>query len=231
MPLELLTITPEIGAPFTALFNPEKYTVTKSVQLADIGIPGLDSPVVQYIRGQNEKINLELFFDTTDHGMVGDVTDVRGYTAQVYQLLKINGDLHAPPRVFLNWGTAGNLTSVGASIQPWLVLESISEEFNLFSPDGIPLRAKLTVAFREAWTIDQQLQVTPRHSADRTNLYTVRIGDTLSGIAHTQYHDATNWRPIAVANNLANPRLLQTGMVLTIPPAASAAQSTTRGGG
>jgi hypothetical protein len=232
MPLELLTISPENGVPFTALFNPEKYTVTKSVQLADIGIPGLDSPVVQYIRGQNEKISMDLFFDTTDDGMVGDVTDVRGYTLQVYQLLKINGDLHAPPRVLLTWGTSGQLTSFGASIQPWLVLESISEEFNLFSPDGIPLRAKLSVTFREAWTIDQQLQVTPRHSADRTALYTVKIGDTLSGIAYAQYNDATNWRPIAVANNLANPRLLQTGMVLTIPPATTATQfATTAGGG
>ena len=50
------------------------------------------------------------------------------------------------------------------------MLESISEEFNLFSPDGIPLRAKLAVTFREAWTIDEQLQVTPRHSSDRTKL-------------------------------------------------------------
>ena len=233
MPLELLTISPENGSPFTVLFNPEKYTVSKSLQLAEIGIPGLDSPVVQYIRGQNEKISMELFFDTTDYGTVGNVIDVRESTSQVYQLLKIDGDLHAPPRVFLTWGTSGQLTSFGASIQPWLVLESISEEFNLFSPDGIPLRAKLNVTFREAWTIDQQLQVTPRHSADRTTLYTVKVSDTLSGIAYAKYNDATNWRPIAVANNLANPRLLQTGMVLTIPPTATTATQspTTAGGG
>jgi hypothetical protein len=233
MPLDLLTMSPENGAPFTVLFNPEKYTVSKSLQLAEIGIPGLDSPVVQYVRGQNEKISLELFFDTTDNGMVGDVTDVRESTSQVYQLLKIDGDLHAPPRVLLTWGTSGQLTSFGASIQPWLVLESISEEFNLFSPDGIPLRAKLSVTFREAWTIDQQLQVTPRHSADRTTLYTVKNGDTLSSIAYAQYNDATNWRPLAVANNLANPRLLETGMVLTIPPSAPTATQPpmTAGGG
>ena len=86
MPLEHLTISPEVGAPIAALFNPERYTVSKSFQLAEIGIPGLDSPVVQYVRGQNEKISMELFFDTTDGGMIGEVTDVRDSTTAVYQL-------------------------------------------------------------------------------------------------------------------------------------------------
>lgn len=232
MALEHLTITTELGDEIDAMFNPERYTVSKSLQLAELGIPGLDSPVVQYVRGQNEKISMELFFDTTDDGMTGDVTDVRESTTQVYQLLKIDGDLHAPPRVTLTWGTSGQLTSHGASIQPWLVLESISEEFNLFSPDGIPLRAKLSVTFREAWTIDEQLQVTPRHSGDRTTLYTVKRRDTLSQVAYLLYNDATAWRLIAEANNLANPRLLQPGMVLTIPPKTmTSTQPVTAGGG
>jgi nucleoid-associated protein YgaU len=226
MPLEHLTIIPESGRSITALFNPERYTVSKSLQLVDIGIPGLDSPVVQYVRGQNEKINMELFFDTTDKGMTGpSVTDVRTETTKVYKLLKVDGELHAPPRVILEWGSSGKLTSHGASIPPWLVLESLTEEFNLFSPDGIPLRAKLTVTFREAWTIDEQLQVTPRHSGDRTKLYRVKRGDTLSQVSYTLYNDAAAWRPLAEANNLANPRLLEPGMVLTVPPVTTSVRS------
>lgn len=233
MPFENLTITPERGNPITALFNPERYTVSKSLQLAEIGIPGLDSPVVQYVRGQNEKISMELFFDTTDSGMTGDVTDVRGMTTQIYQLLKVNGELHAPPRVTLHWGNGDQLTSHGTNIPPWLVLESISEEFNLFSPDGVPLRAKLTVSFREAWTIDEQLAVTPRHSSDHTKLHRVVRGETLSQIAYAEYNDPDAWRPIAEANTLANPRLLQPGAVLVIPPAATrgTAPVTSAGGG
>ncbi len=88
MPLEKLTILPENSGPIVALFNPERYTVSKSVQLAEVAIPGLDAPVVQYVRGQNEKVSMELFFDTTDLGMVDPVKDVRIMTAQVYQLLK-----------------------------------------------------------------------------------------------------------------------------------------------
>src|ERR1700758_3155372 len=79
-------------------FNPEKYSLTKGVQVAEIVIPGLDSPVLQFIRGQNEKITLELFFDTTDLGMVDNVEDVRNQTVEIYDLLKIDSETHAPPR-------------------------------------------------------------------------------------------------------------------------------------
>ena len=218
MAFERLIILPERGAPITAMFNPEKYTVSKSLQLAEIGIPGLDSPVVQYVRGQNEKISMELFFDTTDAGMTGNVTDVRSLTGPVYQLLKVNGELHAPPRVRLQWGTAGHLTSQASSTSPWLLLESASQELNLFSPEGVPLRAKLTVTFREAWTIEAQLQDTPRHSSDHTKLHRVQRGETLSQVAYVEYQDPALWRPIAAANNLANPRQLQPGMQLVVPP-------------
>ena len=228
MPMEKLTILPENRGPFQALFNPERYTVSKSVQLAEVGIPGLDAPVVQYVRGQSEKITMELFFDTTDLGMTDPVVDVRTLTSQVYQLLKVDSNLHAPPRVKLAWGSAGQLTSYGASISPWLVLESVSEEFSLFSPAGVPIRAKLNVSFREAWTIEQQLQVTPRHSSDRTTLHRVVRGETLAQIAAAMYNDPTQWRLIADANQLANPRLLTPGQVLTIPPSPTAG---TTGGG
>jgi Contractile injection system tube protein len=82
-------------------------------------------------------------------------------TTSVYRLLKINKELHVPPRLLLRWGTGQQMTGHGAGIEPWMVLDSISEEFTLFSPAGIPLRAKLTVSFGEAWTIQEQLQIAP----------------------------------------------------------------------
>src|SRR5271166_3735488 len=82
-------------------FNPEKYSLTKGVQIAEIGIPGLDSPVLQFVRGQNEKVTLELFYDTTESGMVNNPQDVRNKTVQIYDLLKINSATHAPPRCML----------------------------------------------------------------------------------------------------------------------------------
>src|SRR5215471_5403510 len=104
MAFENLTIVPETGKEIKAKFNPEKYKASRGVQFAEIAIPGLDAPVVQFVRGQSEKITLELFFDTTDEGMVDPVTDVRTLTSQVYGLMRVLSDTHAPPRVRVTWG-------------------------------------------------------------------------------------------------------------------------------
>ena len=50
-------------------YNPTELSWDKSAQFAEIAIPGLDAPLQQFVRGQAEKLTLELFFDTTDHGM------------------------------------------------------------------------------------------------------------------------------------------------------------------
>ena len=50
-------------------FNPTEYTLAKGAQIAEIAIPGLDSPVLQFIRGQTQTLKLELLFDTTEGGM------------------------------------------------------------------------------------------------------------------------------------------------------------------
>ncbi len=209
---------PKSGNMIEVQFNPEKYSLTKGVQIAEIGIPGLDSPVLQFVRGQNEKITLELFFDTTGSGMVNNPQDVRMKTGQIYGLLKINPETHAPPRCRLTWGDGSQFFSFGSSLpDPRCVVESVNEEFNLFSPSGVPLRAKLTVTFREYKTIDEQLAETRKHSSDRTKARTTQRGETLSFIAWKVYGDSTQWRPIADANNLDNPRLLVAGSQLIIP--------------
>lgn len=227
MALEKLTIEcaekPAAFEPIRAMFNPERYTVNKAVQLAEIAIPGLDGPLTQFIRGQSEKITMELFFDTTVWGMTeateGGVTrqlkDVRVETGRVYRLLKIDPETHAPPRCHLLWG--GKLFSYGSNLSARCILESVSEEFQLFSPGGVPLRAKLNVSFREYKTLEDDLQETPRHTSDRTKVVTVKRGQTLSHIAWQEYRNPGAWRAIAEANQLDNPRFLTPGTKLTIP--------------
>jgi len=219
MAFKRLKITPEIGPEFEVLYNPERYTLNKGVQYAEINIPGLDSPVLQFVRGQNEKITVELFYDTTDRGMVGGVTDVRTETVKIYDLLKILPSTHAPPRCKLQWGEGGQLFSFGSSLESRCVLESVSEEFSLFSPEGVPLRAKLNVTFREYKTVEEQVAENPRHSADRTKVRLVQRGQTLSLISWLEYGDPTQWRRIADKNALANPRIVPPGTALRIPRA------------
>lgn len=218
MALEHLTITPEGGTPIKAKFNPERYTVTKAVQIAEIAIPGLDSPVQQFVRGQTEKVTFELFFDTTEFGMVDGVKDVRDLTGPIYQLMKVRKKTHAPPRCRLEWGQGRKLLSYGTRVSPpWCLLESVTEEFTLFSPSGVPLRAKLNVTFREAWSIEDQLKETPRESGDRTKAVPLGPGQTLTHLAYQEYGDAGAWRPIADANDLDDPRSVTPGQMLRVP--------------
>lgn len=217
---EKLTIEVEDGREkaVVAQFNPERFTLSKAAQFAEVAIPGLDSPVLQFVRGQNERISFELFFDTTSHGIAGDdVKDVRDLTAPVYHLLKIRKETHAPPRCRLRWGHAGKIFSFGSSLDARCVLESVSEEFSLFSPSGIPLRARLTVTFREYKTVEEQVGETVKHSADRTRDYDVRSGQTLDLIAYLHYGDPGAWRAIADANNIDDPTRIAPGSRLRIP--------------
>lgn len=217
MPLAKLTIVTEDGqTTIRARYNPEKYSVNKAVQYAEIGIPGLDEPVLQFVRGQNEKVTLDLFFDTTEQGMVENVSDVRTLTKPVYQLLIVNTASHAPPRFSVDWGVGRSLFGQGNS--PSLcVLESMNEEFTLFAPTGEPLRAKLTVTIRLASTVKLQFQQVPRHSPDRTTVVNVVRGQHITDIAYQQYGDSTLWRPIADKNAIANPRFLSPSTTLAVP--------------
>ena len=217
MPFARLTIiTEDRSTTISARYNPEKYSVNKAVQYAEIGIPGLDEPVLQFVRGQNEKVTLDLFFDTTEYGMVDNVTDVRTLTLPVYQLLIVNPETHAPPRFTVDWGTGHSLFGQG-QYKSLCVLESMNEEFTLFAPTGEPLRAKLTVSIRMAATVKVQFQTNGRNSPDRTKIVIVVRGQRISDIAYQKYGDPTLWRPIADANGITNPRFLQPGSSLTVP--------------
>ncbi len=217
-PEKLIITSEDLGSDYRVevLFNPERYTLNKAVQIAEIAIPGLDSPVLQFVRGQNEKITMELFFDTTQFGMVDNVKDVREETRKIYDLVKINPETHAPPRCSLRW--KDELFSFGYSPASKCVVESVNEEFNLFSPSGVPLRAKLNVTFREYKIIEDQLKETRRKSADRRKVRVLGRGMTLSHLAGIEYDDPGEWRLIAEANNIDNPRLVAAGTKLSVPP-------------
>lgn len=195
-------------------FNPAEYTISKGVQIAEIAIPGLDSPILQFVRGQNEKLTLDLFFDTTldqdkkAAAMDTTAVDVRTKTRAIYELTKVQAKTHAPPRVTFSWG----------SLSFNALVESVQQKFTLFNPKGIPLRATLSVTFREYKTLKDQLKNPARGSADHTKRRIVQRGDTLSGIAAEEYTDPGAWRRIAEVNDIVNPRQLAPGTVLAIPP-------------
>lgn len=189
-------------------FNPTEYTLQKGAQIAEINIPGIDSPILQFIRGQNEKLTLELFFDTTDQGMGDDATDVRTLTAPMYQLVKIQSNSHALPRVTFRWG----------SLAFPAIVESLQQRFTLFNPQGVPLRATLSTTFREYKTLEDQISQLNLRTADHYSTYDIRARDTLSRIAGIVYHDPSAWRALAAKNPGVDPQRPEPGTRLLVPP-------------
>ncbi len=184
-------------------FNPTEYQLSKQNTFAEIGIPGLESPPIQFVRGASEKLTTELLVDTSD-----TLDDVRTrYVDRLRGLMNINAELHAPPIIRLVWDT-----QVFRG-----VLESLSVTYTMFRPDGVPLRAKLGVSLKEYRPVKMQVRERPTASPDFEKSYTTQRGDTLPSIAFRMYRDPRLWRPIARANAIRDPRTLPPALVLRVP--------------
>ena len=190
------------GQSFNVFFNPEEYTLNKDNNFAAQAIPGLSGPLLQFVNGNMRTLEMELFFDTTDAR-----TDVRSETQKVVGLLDIDSTLHAPPVLRVSW----------ASLQFRCVLARVSQKFTMFLEDGSPVRARLNVTFNEFLDPDTEAKEVNRQTADFTKVHVVKRGDTLSRIAAALYDNPAVWRPIAIANNLSDPRDISIGQSLAIP--------------
>ena len=208
MPLKKLKIKIETsGDELTVLYNPEEYTVNKDNNFAVQSVPGLGSPIVQFVNGNQRTLEVELLFDTYDTPSLPK-SDVRDQTKQIVGLLSIDGELHAPPVLRVTM----------ASLNLRCVLSRVSERYLMFMPDGVPVRARLNCTFIEFVDPAQEAQAANLQTADFSKVHVVAIGETLSGIATAVYEDPALWRPIALANGLANPLRIAVGDRLRIPP-------------
>jgi LysM repeat protein len=185
------------------MFNPEEYTLSRDNNFASQAIPGLSSPLLQFVHGNLRTLEMELFFDTFEQRR-----DVREVTQQVVGLLDIDPELHAPPVLRVAW----------ASLQFRCVLARASQKFILFFPDGRPARAKIAVSFQEFVDPGRENREVKRQTANFSKAHAVVQGETLSAIAGRFYQDPRQWRPIAIENALDDPRALTVGQTLLIPP-------------
>lgn len=185
------------------LFNPNEYTVERSNEFSWDDLPGLDLPVAQFVSGDDASLSMQLFFDTYELQQ-----DVRDHTSKIEKLLDIDSDLHVPPLCEFVWGT---FCFPG-------VLTQATQRFTMFLNSGIPVRATIDITIKKTVNVTQQMQGTPRYSADRTKQRVLKQGEQLWLIANEEYEDSGHWRDIAGANNIDNPRMLESGRRLVIPP-------------
>lgn len=216
--LKKATITVLDGAEknkvISVLFNPTEYSFERTNSYKATAVPGLGSPLIQFVNGESDHLSLDLFLD--------DYTDPNGPTslqqkeqnpvakrlADISKLLDIDRDLHAPPPVRFNWGP----------MEFTAVIEKLGRKVTMFHPDGTPARATLSVSFKEYRTLRKQLEDPRRESADKSKRRVVVGRERLWLIAAREYDDPNEWTRIAAANDLDDPREIKPGDWLLVPP-------------
>jgi nucleoid-associated protein YgaU len=209
MPLEkAILINTTSGDRIAVQFNPEEYTLHRDNTFAQAAVFGLSAPLLQFAHGNMQTIALELLIDTYEaHAGSAAQSDVRALVRKVTDLMNIDPTTHAPPVVLFSWGLL-SFTCVLASAQ---------QKFIMFRPDGVPVRARVTVTLNEYTNADQESKEVKRETADYTKLYVTAQGETLSSIAARVYDNPATWRPIAIRNGLDETRHVAPGTTLLIP--------------
>ena len=215
------------GQIVSVMFNPDELRLEQGNTFAEVGVPGLDTSPVQYVRGRARALTMQLFFDSYEIR-----EDVRAYTSSVVSLLDTDPKTHAPPVLVFTMGT----------FRFQCVLVDAAQRFTMFLPvgqrnagaqllvdpapgvcahrRGCPARGVLRLADRVRRRDAGGGAIRSAATGERVHL-TIR-GDTLSGIAAAELGDAARWRDIANANDIDDVFNIAPGTPLIIPPKSGA---------
>ena len=184
------------------MFNPTDYGIDRGAHYADLPVPGLATPILQFVRGEAAVLSVELFLDgSTGRGSVEENLQA------LRRLIQIDEELHAPPVCAFEWGGE---RFVG-------VVTSLKEKYTLFDEAGGIKRARVTLSMKSYRAVEVQSRELKRASPDRSRVRVLREGETLAMIANEAYGDPRLWRVIADANGIGRPRFVAPGTPLRIP--------------
>jgi hypothetical protein len=211
----------------TVQFNPETLKVSFANQLATPDGAGdqRGTPARQFVGAGTTKLSVQLWFDATaplptgalPDGQTG-TDDVRKLTQRVAYFItpvknNANPPQFVPPAVRFLWG----------SFQFDGIMESMEESLEFFSRQGHPLRASITLnisqqkitefAFRDAQGAGAGFGGVAGMMPGTRPLTQATAGATMQGLAGSQGR-AADWKAIAAANNIENPRLLAPGQLI-----------------
>lgn len=210
---------PLIPLMLTPMYNPATLSITTSNKFDKTAklLKGVTKQ--KFLRRKPRTIsNLELFFDgtgtspsaSTGNGINSAFGNNIFLQLQTFQkiALGIEGVNHRPKFFLFVWGTF---------VFPG-VITSIAINYNLFDSNGIPIRAKATLAVEEHIE-DTALNAALRLlSPDLTQSRVVKAGDNLHNLAKEIYNDDSLYLELARVNNLKNYRKLIPGQTLIFPP-------------
>jgi hypothetical protein len=190
-------------------FNPENLSLTKTIDWKEEARIGNDAPKLTFGGGKAEDLTIPLLFDTTDTGK-----DVRKSYEVLLDLALIDQDKKnrktdkgEPPLCRFEWGKFLSFTAA---------ITKVTQKFLMFKADGTPLRAEVSVTFKQ---VEQKPEAqNPTTRGEPRRIWVVHEGETLDWIAYQEYGDPAFWRHIAQTNGLDDPLHLQPGQVLKLVP-------------
>jgi hypothetical protein len=206
-------------------FNPETLKVSFANQVAQGDGAGdqKGTPARQFVGAGTTKLALQLWFDVSAPLPQGEpaVDDVRKLTQKVAYFITPRPDEKdkkklVPPAVRFLWGT----------FQFDGILESMEESLEFFSSDGRPLRASVTLALTQQKITEftfrrHDVEAPPGATAPGTQTLTAAPQNT-SLQAMADRDGQKDWRKVATANRIENPRRLEPGRLIDMNPSSAA---------
>jgi LysM repeat protein len=194
-------------------FNPNEVAISKSNKWEPEHAAGTNLPDVHFKGAGARSLTLTLIFDSYEKR-----TDIREATNKVLSLMDApqdkskNSKKARPPHVMFRWGDFETFPAV---------ITQLAQKFTLFLETGTPVRATLSVTLQEVPQQAAKNQTKGQNPTSRAagaqRVYVVQPGDTIDLIATDELGDPTQWRQLAEANHLDDPRRLQPGHALLIP--------------
>jgi nucleoid-associated protein YgaU len=206
------------GETIPVLFNPTEYSITKANAYTFDKVQGQSLPPAEFGGGSPREISLSLLLDAT---LLDGGRSVKQITDKLFKMMEVRSGQPAgspravPPLVTFRWGAMDNFKAV---------CTSLTVAYQLFKPNGEPIRANVQLALTQADKASTASSGSANRPGNPTTramsgigAHTVRDGDSLPSIAYRAYGDATRWRAIAEANDIDDPLRLRRGTPLVLP--------------
>jgi hypothetical protein len=208
----------ENGAEIQALFNPTEFTISKGNNWTFDPVKGTSLPTGKFGGGKPREMQVSLLLDQT---IPNGGKSVKEITDSLFKMMEVpsgaggGGANAVPPLVTFQWGEM---------IPFKAACTSLTVAFQLFKPNGTPIRADVKLALTQAETATSASANSANKKTNPTTrsdgglgVHVVRDGDTLQSIAHQTYGDPGRWRTVAEANAIDNPMHLRRGVPLNLP--------------
>ena len=196
------------GGDFEMQINPETYSISGKPSQGSQGQSEENPSAKKTTYGSTgtKVLNFSFYLDST--GVVPGCADVAKSIVDFNKLcMDHNGNIH----------TYNYLKVIWRNLAFKCRLESVDTKYLMFSPDGKPIRAELSVSFREFIDPKTLAKMNNNSSPDMTHIITVKSGDDLTKMCHEIYGDSKYYLQVAEKNNLIDFRQLKPGQELVFP--------------